>query len=65
MALMVPSDGVSIVPIFAISQTTSSLTFRNAFVDKVFAWPIKHPVLSPPLSAWKAGKAAVLACPRA
>ena len=62
---MVSSDGVGAVPSFAISPTTSSSTFRNAFQHKGFASPEKHPVLSAPLSAWNAGRAAALASPKA
>ena len=62
---MVSSDVVSVVSSFAISLTIYSLTFRNASQHKGFAWPEKHPVLSAPLSAWNAGRAAVLASPRA
>ena len=62
---MVSSDGVNVVPSLVISLTTSSSTFRNAFQHKGFPWPEKHPVLSAPLSAWNAGRAAVLASPRA
>ena len=65
VAFMVSSDGDTVVPSFAISLTISSLTFRNAFQLKGFAWPEKHPVLSAPLSAWNAGRAAVLVYPRA
>ena len=62
---MISSDGVNVVPSLAISLTTSSSTFRNAFQHKGFPWSEKHPVLSAPLSAWNAGRAAVLASPRA
>ena len=62
---MVSSDVVGAVPSFAISPIISSSTFRNAIQHKAFTWPEKHPVLSAPLSAWNAVRAAVLASPRA
>ena len=65
IAFMVSSDGVSVVSSFAFPLTISSLTFRNAIQHKGFTWPEKHHVLSAPLSAWNAGRAAVLASPRA
>ena len=53
-----------LVPSFAISPTTPSLTFRNAVQHKGTAWSEKHPILFAPLIAWNTGRAVVLAFPR-
>ena len=60
------SVGYGVVSNFSIPLTGSSSIFRNACQQSGFAWQaLRLPVLSAPLKAWNAGRAAALACPRA